>query len=258
MNAQFRPCIDLHGGVVKQIVGGTLESAGKELKTNFVSERSPAYYAGLYRRDGLRGGHVIMLGPGNETAAREALAAWPGGLQIGGGVNADNAKAWLDAGAEKVIVTSFVFSGGELNAENLRRLLGAVGKEHIVLDLSCRRKDGAYFVVTDRWRKFTALEVNRATLASLAESAAEFLVHAVDVEGRCGGIDRELLEILAADSPLECVYAGGITGFEDIQTIERIGKGRVHYTIGSALDLFGGKLPYAEVVSRAGRQRQES
>ncbi|MBE6358005.1 MAG: phosphoribosylformimino-5-aminoimidazole carboxamide ribotide isomerase [Lentisphaerae bacterium] len=253
MKAAFRPCIDLHGGKVKQIVGGTLNTAVGEddLRTNFVSEKNPAYFAELYKRDGLFGGHVIKLGAGNDEAALEALRAYPGGLQLGGGVNADNAKGFLDAGASQVIVTSFVFSGGEFHEENLRKLLSAVGKEHIVLDLSCRKSaDGRYMVVTDRWKNFTTMELNGETLERFAGCCSEFLVHAVDVEGKCSGIDETLLGILANSSPLKCVYAGGIASYEDIALIENAGMGKVDYTIGSALDIFGGTLKYEEVIKR--------
>ena len=243
----FRPCIDLHDGVVKQIVGGTLTDDGA--KTNFVASHSPAYYAELYKKDDLTGGHVIKLGPGNDDAAREALAAWHGGLQIGGGITAENAQEWLDAGAAKVIVTSYIFKDGEILLANLEKLFAAVGRERLVLDLSCRKKtDGNYYIVTDRWQKFTNRILNRETLEFLASYASEFLIHAVDVEGKQSGIDEELLNILAAHSPLPCTYAGGIHTFEDIEKIISAGKGQIGYTVGSALDIFGGPLPYAEIV----------
>src|SRR5208282_1311250 len=167
----FRPCIDLHEGKVKQIVGGSLGDAG--LRTNFVSEKPARWFAELYKRDGLTGGHVIMLGPGNENEARAALAAYPGGLQIGGGINRDNAQSWLDAGASHVIVTSWVFREGRVDWNRLGELVKTIGKERLVLDLSCRKRDewrvtgdaqtaisrhpspvtrhpSEYFVVTDR------------------------------------------------------------------------------------------------------------
>ena len=243
----FRPCIDLHEGKVKQIVGSTLDS--ELLKTNFVSEKTPGYYAELYRRDSLPGGHVIMLGSGCEEAAAEALAAWPGNLQIGGGITADNASHWLDAGADKVIVTSWCFPEGVFSPERLKELLKKVGKEHLVLDLSCRRKGDDYYVAANRWRTYTDLKVNRETLEMLSDSAAEFLIHAVDVEGKQAGIDCDLLELLSKDSPIECVYAGGIRTLEDVALIEKAASGKVHYTIGSALDIFGGPLSYDEVVA---------
>ena len=252
LRAKFRPCIDLHDGKVKQIVGGTLNTAAGEraLQTNFVSEYPPEYFAGMYRDDALSGGHVIKLGAGNDEAALAALRAYPGGLQLGGGVNDGNAKDFLDAGAMAVIVTSFVFSGGEFRSDNLQKLLKAVGRQRIVLDLSCRKlPDGRYMVVTDRWKNFTNVEVNRQTLEFLAESCSEFLIHAVDVEGKCGGIDAELVAMLAAYSPVKCVYAGGIASIRDIYTIEYCGKGRIDYTIGSALDIFGGSLSYRDIVN---------
>lgn len=236
----FRPCIDLHDGKVKQIVGGTLDDATGEAKTNFVSERPPAWYAELYRGDKLTGGHVIKLGDGNDAAAREALAAWPGGLQIGGGINSDNARDWLNAGASHVIVTSWVFRDGNLDRNRLKQLVEAVGRERLVLDLSCRKRDGHYFVCTDRWQKFTQLEVTQQTLESLADSCAEFLVHAVDVEGLCQGVDLELVRILGESSPIPTTYAGGARSMDDLIAVTEAGGGSIDLTIGSALDIFGG------------------
>jgi phosphoribosylformimino-5-aminoimidazole carboxamide ribotide isomerase len=246
----FRPCIDLHEGKVKQIVGGSLSDDPGALRTNFVSERPSRWFAELYRRDDLRGGHVIMLGPGNEAAAREALAAFPGGLQAGGGINRDNAKSFLDAGASHVIVTSWIFRDGQLDGERLRELVRAVGKRRLVLDLSCRRREGDYFVVTDRWQKFTDLKVDGPALARLGQCCDEFLVHAVDVEGLCGGVDLELVSRLGQGSPLPVTYAGGARSLQDLEDVERAGAGRVDLTIGSALDIFGGSgLRYAEAVA---------
>ena len=252
--AQFRPCIDLHDGRVKQIVGSTLQDTGAGPATNFVSDHTPGYYAGLYRDLNLPGGHVIQLGKGNETAARDALAAWPGGLQIGGGINADNAAMWLDAGASHVIVTSYIFEAGQIHWERLRALHAAVGKDRLVLDLSCRKRDGKYYIVTDRWQKFTEWEISGETLEKLSCFTAEFLIHAVDVEGKQQGIDLELLSLLAEKSPIECVYAGGIASLKDIDIIEQYGGGRIHYTIGSALDIFGGTLALADVTARNRRE----
>jgi phosphoribosylformimino-5-aminoimidazole carboxamide ribotide isomerase len=246
----FRPCIDLHEGKVKQIVGGTLGEAPRQLRTNFVSERPAAWYAELYRRDGLKGGHVVMLGPGNEAAARAALAAYPGGLQIGGGINAGNARSWLDAGASHVIVTSWVFREGRLDEERLDALVQAVGKERLVLDLSCRRRGVDYFVVTDRWQKFTELKLGQESLKKLARHCAEFLIHAVDVEGLCGGIDRELVEKLGQWAPVPTTYAGGASSMADLEEVARLGRGRIDLTIGSALDIFGGSgVRYADAVA---------
>ena len=247
LRAVFRPCIDLHEGRVKQIVGGTLSDEGAQ--TNFVSDRPASWFAELYRKDDLRGGHVIQLGPGNETAAREALAAFPGGLQLGGGVNADNAAGWLDAGASHVIVTSWVFREGRLDAERLAALVKAIGRERLVLDLSCRQRDGQYWVVTDRWQNFTELPVNEATLKTLADSCAEYLVHAVDVEGQQTGIDLPLVQTLAAGSPLPVTYAGGANSLADLEAVHQASGGRVHLTIGSALDIFGGSVSYEDCVA---------
>ncbi|MDR3458858.1 MAG: phosphoribosylformimino-5-aminoimidazole carboxamide ribotide isomerase [Verrucomicrobiae bacterium] len=244
----FRPCIDLHEGKVKQIVGGTLGAAG--LRTNFVSDKSAAAFAQIYRRDALFGGHVIMLGPGNDTAARAALAAFPGGLHLGGGINAANARAWLDAGASHVIVTSWVFREGRVDWARLAELVQLIGKDKLVLDLSCRLRDGKYFVVTDRWQKFTDLEVDAATLKKFSSHCAEFLIHAVDVEGLCHGIDRELVSKLGEWTPLPMTYAGGANSLADLQEVTRLGRGKVDLTIGSALDLFGGTgVKYADCVA---------
>ena len=255
----FRPCIDLHDGRVKQIVGGTLDTPGSGLRTNFNSDHSAAWYAQLYRRDGLRGGHVILLGPGNEAAARSALDAYPGGLQLGGGVNADNAADWLQAGASHVIVTSWVFREGRLDAHRLDRLKRAVGRDRLVLDLSCRRRDGEYYVVTDRWQKFTDLQLTPQTLAELAAHCSEFLIHAVDVEGLCRGIDPELLAKVSAGCPIPATYAGGANCLEDLATVTRLGRGKIDLTIGSALDIFGGSgVRYEEAVAFNRCLRQET
>ena len=246
----FRPCIDLHEGKVKQIVGGTLNASPGRLQTNFVSDRPAAWYAELYQRDGLKGGHVIMLGPGNDTEARAALQTYPGGLQIGGGVNLNNARAWLDAGASHVIVTSWVFRGGQVDWERLAQLVEAIGKARLVLDLSCRRRGGGYFVVTDRWQKFTDLAISRASLEKLAEWCAEFLIHAVDVEGQCRGIDQELVSNLGQWSPIPTTYAGGAKSLADLAAVTRLGQGRIDLTIGSALDIFGGSgVRYEDAVA---------
>lgn len=253
----FRPCIDLHEGKVKQIVGGTLGGPDTSLQTNFVSDRSAAWYAQLYQMSGLKGGHVIMLGPGNESAAREALNAYPAGLQIGGGINAENAQSWLDAGASHVIVTSWVFREGRLDTLRLRELVKAIGKERLVLDLSCRRVGDDYCVVSDRWKTFTDMVIHGETLQWLARCCAEFLVHAVDVEGLCQGVDMSLVEKLADWSPIPVTYAGGARSIEDLESVELAGKGRVDLTIGSALDIFGGKgVRYADAVE-FNRRRQK-
>jgi phosphoribosylformimino-5-aminoimidazole carboxamide ribotide isomerase len=249
----FRPCIDLHEGKVKQIVGGTLGEAG--LRTNFVSEKSAAWFAELYRRDQLTGGHVIMLGSGNEAEARAALAAYPGGLQIGGGINAANARSWLDAGASHVIVTSWVFREGRVDWTRMDELVKAIGKDKLVLDLSCRKRAEDYFVVTDRWQKFTELIVNAETLKRFSDYCAEFLIHAVDVEGLCRGIDRELVAKLGDWTPIPMTYAGGANSLADLEAVAQLGQGKVGLTIGSALDIFGGSgVKYADAVAFNRRQ----
>jgi phosphoribosylformimino-5-aminoimidazole carboxamide ribotide isomerase len=241
----------LHEGKVKQIVGGTLsDDATQAVRTNFVSEKSSAEFAELYRRDGLRGGHVILLGPGNEAAALAALAAYPGGMQLGGGVNLDNAVSWLDAGASQVIVTSWLFQAGRVDLERLASLQRKIGKQRLVIDLSCRRRGDEYWVVTDRWQTFSDVSVSAQTLARLAEACDEFLVHAADVEGLCRGVDAELVERLGAESPIPVTYAGGANALSDLELVTRLGQGRVDLTIGSALDIFGGSgVRYADAVA---------
>ncbi len=250
--SRFRPCIDLHNGKVKQIVGGTLEADGTaaEPVTNFVSSRGAAYYAGLYKADKLTGGHVIMLGPGNESAALEALRAYPGGLQVGGGINPENARRYLDAGADKVIVTSCVFREGKIDRDALKKMVTAAGRDKLVLDLSCRRRNGKYLIVTDRWQRFTEEEIGAKLLNDLAENCAEFLVHAVDVEGKQAGPDPELVALLSAGSPIPTTYAGGIRDLDDIAVIAKASNGRLDYTVGSALDIFGGRLSYRMLTGK--------
>ncbi len=246
----FRPCIDLHEGQVKQIVGGTLSDGGKAPLTNFVADRPPEWFAGLYQKDGLRGGHVIKLGTGNDDAAKAALAAYSGGFQLGGGVNLDNAKTWLDAGASHVIVTSWVFQDGRIHAERLRNLVAAIGKDKLVLDLSCRIRDGQYFVVTDRWQNFTDTVLSKEALGELSRFCDEFLIHAVDVEGLCQGIDLGLVEKLAEWSPIPTTYAGGAKSLDDLRAVHEKSNGRIHLTIGSALDIFGGNgVRYEDAVA---------
>ena len=247
----FRPCIDLHDGRVKQIVGGSIDDSQPDsLRTNYVSDKPPAWFAQLYRQDDLRGGHVIKLGQGNDDAAREALAAWPGGLQIGGGVTMDNAAEWIDAGASHVIVTSCLFREEQLDENRLKRLGQAVGQSRLVIDLSCRRRGDDYFVVTDRWQTFTQLRVDADTLSQLAEHCDEFLIHGVDVEGLGQGIDKTLVRLIAKYSPIAATYAGGARSMNDLQMVTDLGEGRVHLTIGSALDILGGDgLRYKDAVA---------
>jgi phosphoribosylformimino-5-aminoimidazole carboxamide ribotide isomerase len=246
----FRPCIDLHSGQVKQIVGGSLTDDERSLRTNFVSERSAEWYAARYRDDGLMGGHVIQLGPGNGAAARAALAAWPGGLQLGGGVTDQNARQWLDAGASQVIVTSYLFEGATFSRARLRQLSAVVAPKELVIDLSCRRRGDGWYVATNRWQTVTETRIDEALLDELATSCSEFLVHAADVEGLCRGIDEELVALLGNISPLPCTYAGGGRALEDLDRVAELSGGRVDLTFGSALDLFGGSgVRYADCVA---------
>ena len=251
---KFRPCIDLHQGVVKQIVGGSLSDEDPaSLKTNFQADRPPEWFARRYREDHLPGGHIIMLGPGNEEAAEAALRAWPGGMQIGGGITIDNAGMWLDTGASAVIVTSWVFHDGDVDEDRLKRLARKIGKKRLVLDLSCRRRGDAYTIVTNRWQTFTDEIISPRLLAHLSDFCGEFLIHAVDVEGKCRGIEMPLLELLGKWAGIPITYAGGIHTLSDIRAIEEIGRGAIDFTVGSALDIFGGSsLVYAELAERYG------
>jgi phosphoribosylformimino-5-aminoimidazole carboxamide ribotide isomerase len=255
---RFRPCIDLHKGKVKQIVGATYNDADeRRIRTNYVTDAPAGEFAAMYRRDGLRGGHVIMLGPGNEAAALSALQAFPGGMQIGGGITPSNAERYLLAGASHVIVTSYVFGRGRIAWGRLDEMGACVGAQRLVLDLSCTRRDAAYFVVTDRWQHVTRTRLDARLLRRLAKSCDEFLVHAVDIEGRRRGVDAALVGLLAGISPLPVTYAGGVRSLEDLEEIRTAGRGRVDATVGSALDIFGGPLPYRAVVQWA-RAREGS
>lgn len=245
---KFRPCIDIHQGKVKQIVGETLQPDASRVVENFVSGHTPDYYAAMYREDGLTGGHIIMLGGGNEEAAERALRAYPGGLQIGGGIRADNAARYLALGASHVIVTSYIFQDGKLNEEHLNAIVEAVGKERLVIDLSCKEKDGKYYVVTNQWRTFSDFEVNASGIAMLESYCDEFLIHAVDVEGKREGVQEKLAAQLAEWTAIPTTYAGGARSLADLERFRRITGGRLDITIGSALDIFGGQLPYRDVV----------
>ncbi len=242
---RFRPCIDLHEGKVKQIVGGTLRDSGPGPIENFVASKSAAWFAAKYCEDALTGGHVIKLGPGNDAVAREALAAYPGGLQIGGGITADNAVSWIEAGASHVIVTSWLFdTEGRLLEDRLEQLVHRVGKEHVVLDLSCRRVSSTeaegWRVAMNRWQTLTEVAINRENLERLSHYADEFLIHAADVEGLCQGIDESLVEQMASLASLPMTYAGGVASIEDVERVRTASQGKVDVTVGSALDLFGG------------------
>jgi phosphoribosylformimino-5-aminoimidazole carboxamide ribotide isomerase len=248
---RFRPCIDLHAGRVKQIVGSTLLDEGSMPKENFVSEQPASYYAELYKADGLLGGHVIMLGKGNEVAAREALRAFPGGLHIGGGIHPENAASYLEAGASHVIVTSYLFdSEGKFCENKLAAMTAAVGRSRMVIDLSCKATRDGWVVAMNRWQTLTDLVVNAQTMKRLSSSCDEFLIHAVDVEGKCEGIDSALVQSLGQWCELPVTYAGGARNVEDLQLVQELSQGRVDVTIGSALDIFGGKgAKYADCVA---------
>ena len=246
---RFRPCIDLKNGKVVQIVGGSLTVDGSSVLTNFETEDKPAEFAKLYQKDALLGGHVIALGQGNEKAATEALGAFPGGMHYGGGVNPENASIFLDAGASHVIVTSYVFSEGRVDFDRLKLLVKVIGRDRLVLDLSCRRKGDGYWVVTDRWTRYTELEVSAESLSKLSKYCDEFLIHGVDVEGKMSGIEGELVSLLGESSPIPVTYAGGASSIEDLDRVDQLGQGRVDLTIGSALDIFGGSVSYGKVAS---------
>lgn len=252
---KFHPCIDIHNGKVKQIVGGSLLDEGNQAKENFVADQDGAYYAQFYRKDGQKGGHIILLNAADsvyyeatKAQALLALHAYPGGFQIGGGITDQNAAFYLENGASHVIVTSFVFKNGTIYYENLNKIYDAVGKDHLVLDLSCRKRDGAYYIVTDRWQKFTNEKITPQLLDQLSAYCSEFLIHAVDVEGKAGGIEKELAAMLGDWGKIPITYAGGVGSFEDLELLRILGKNRLDVTIGSALDLFGGTMSYKKVL----------
>lgn len=252
---EFRPCIDIHNGKVKQIVGGSLKDAGELARENFVSDQDAEFFADLYKKAGLKGGHVILLNSAQseyfEDTKRQALLAlraYPGGLQIGGGIHPDNAGEYLSAGASHVIVTSYVFQDGVIRFDRLRELVNAVGKEHLVLDVSCRRTKSGYTVVTDRWQRLTEEIVDEALLDRLSGYCDEFLIHAVDVEGKAQGIEESLVKMMGAWGKLPMTYAGGVHSLDDLKLIRELGQGRVNVTVGSALDIFGGSLKWADVL----------
>ena len=254
---RLRPCIDIHNGQVKQIVGSSLRDMGDSAKENFVSEQDAAFFARLYKEKGLRGGHIIVLNsadsPYYEASVNQALLALretPGYLQVGGGITPENAWRFLDAGASHVIVTSYVFKNGEVNYDNLKKLRAEVGKEHLVLDLSCAKRTNKYYIVTDRWQKVTNVEVNADTLDEFSDYCDEFLVHAVDVEGKQSGIERDVAEILGKWGKMPITYAGGVHSFEDLDELRRYGDGRIDVTVGSALEIFGGKMALDDIIDK--------
>ncbi|OAX43497.1 Phosphoribosylformimino-5-aminoimidazole carboxamide ribotide isomerase [Rhizopogon vinicolor AM-OR11-026] len=246
--SMFRPCIDIHEGRVKQIVGGTLSGNEEGLKTNFVATQPPEYFAAKYHDNDLEGGHVIKLGPRNDDAARRALEEWRGHLQIGGGITADNAIEWLDAGASKVIVTSYLFPDGNFSLNRLQTISSLIGKDKLVVDVSCRRRGDGWFVAMNKWQDITTMEVNKENLDMLSQYCNEFLIHAADVEGLCQGIDKELVKKLGEWVTIPTTYAGGANSISDLETVNRLSGGRVDLTYGSSLDIFGGAVIFDELV----------
>lgn len=256
---KFRPCIDIHNGKVKQIIGGSLADKNSAADENFVSEQDGGYYARLYKEYGLFGGHVILLNPADspeyrldKLQAQKALSAFPQGLQIGGGITVENAEDFLRMGASHVIVTSYVFREGRIDYKRLRSLVAVVGREHLVLDLSCRKRGDAYYIVTDRWQNFTTTQMNRETVEELCEYCDEFLIHAVDVEGKQHGIEENVAKVIGKMQNVTATYAGGISSFEDLKLLSKLGKGKIDFTIGSALDIFGGNMKFEEVAAYTG------
>ncbi len=254
---EFRPCIDIHNGQVKQIVGGSLSDWNDLAEENFVANQDAEFYAKLYKEAGLKGGHIILLNPvtsehyeATKAQAMQALKAYPYGLQVGGGITPENAREYLEAGASHVIVTSYVFYGGHIDYERLEKLVEAVGREHLVLDLSCKKVEEEYRIVTDRWQNITEEIVSIELMEKLSAYCSEFLIHAVDVEGKANGIETELVKLLGGWEGLPITYAGGVHSYEDLDLLKELGQNRLNVTIGSALDLFGGKLQWKEVAKR--------
>ena len=253
---RFRPCIDIHNGSVKQIVGGSLKDEADSALDNFVSELGGDFYARLYQSKGLKGGHIIILNPegsqyyeADVAQARKALSAYPEGLQLGGGINSTNATKFLDMGATHVIVTSFVFKDGQVNYDRLREISSEVGKDRLVIDLSCRKRGDDYYVVTDRWQKFTDVRLDKETLDMFSEYCDEFLIHAVDVEGMAKGIEKGLASMLGNWSKIPITYAGGVGDFCDLEKLKTLGRDKLDVTVGSALDIFGGNMVFEDVIS---------
>lgn len=265
ISMRFRPCIDIHNGKVKQIVGGSLTDENDQAVENFSAVQDADYFARLYRKDGLKGGHVILLNPPSsqyyeqtKVQALKALEAYPGGLQIGGGITSENAEEYIGAGASHVIVTSYVFQDGIIRWDRMDSLRRTVGKEHVVIDLSCRKRDGEYYIVTNRWQTFTQVKLDPEVLYRIAEYCDEFLVHGVDVEGKASGVEEELIAILCSQDQIPITYAGGIGSLEDLKRFQTISQGKLDFTIGSALDLFGGKIPYQTLKHFSCQASEES
>ncbi len=254
---EFRPCIDIHNGKVKQIVGGSLVDLGNAAQENFVADQDAAFFANLYKKEGLKGGHIILLNPKTseyyeetKSQAMLALSAYPGGLQVGGGITVENAREYLDAGASHVIVTSYVFHDGRIDYERLEGLVAVVGKEHLVLDLSCKKIGEEYRIVTDRWQKVTDEVLDIALMEKMSAYCDEFLIHAVDVEGKASGIEKELAAMLGQWGKFPVTYAGGVHSYEDLALLKELGRNHLNVTIGSALDLFGGSLEWDKVIGK--------
>jgi len=252
---EFRPCIDIHNGKVKQIVGGSLCDREDSAKENFVAVQDAAFYAGLYQEAGLKGGHIILLNASDSPyfeatrqQALEALRVYPGGMQIGGGITPDNAPEYIAAGASHVIVTSYVFREGKIHYDRLEQMSRSVGKAHLVLDVSCKKVGEEYLVVTDRWQNLTRERVDLELLQTLSAYCDEFLIHAVDVEGKSEGIERDLVRRLGQWSGCPITYAGGVHSYEDLELLKQYGSNRLNVTIGSGLDLFGGNLAWKTVM----------
>lgn len=253
---KFRPCIDIHNGKVKQIVGGSLADSGNTAKENFVSEKGGEFYARLYRERGISGGHIILLNAANseyyeadKSQAFAALEEYTGGLQLGGGITAENAEEFLERGASHVIVTSYVFRDGAVNRENLKKISAAAGRDRLVIDLSCRKREEDYYIVTDRWQKFTDVKLDKSALDMFAEYCSEFLIHAVDVEGKASGVEVTLAEMLGDWDGIPVTYAGGIGSYSDLDVLKQAGRGKLDFTVGSALDIFGGSLDFEKICS---------
>lgn len=253
---KFRPCIDIHNGKVKQIVGGSLADSGNTAKENFVSEQGGEFYARLYRERGISGGHIILLNAAgseyydaDKSQAFAALEEYPNGLQVGGGITAENAAEFLEKGASHVIVTSYVFRDGAVHRENLKKISSAAGRDRLVIDLSCRKRGEDYYIVTDRWQKFTDVRLDKSAMDMFAEYCSEFLIHAVDVEGKANGVEKKLAEMLGDWDGLPVTYAGGIGSYADLDVLKEAGRGKLDFTVGSALDIFGGSLDFEKICS---------
>ena len=258
---QFRPCIDIHNGKVKQIVGSSLKDVGNQAQENFVSEQDAVFYANMYKEDGVKGGHIILLNAAdseyyNETKRQAVMALheYPNGLQVGGGITAENASFYIKEGASHVIVTSYVFKDGKINYDNLKTLVNTVGKKRIVLDLSCRYIEKSGMIKEDEASKKSDERITHEFLDELSEYCAEFLIHAVDVEGKQNGVEVELLKVLGEWGKIPMTYAGGVHTFEDVELVKELGRGKINVTIGSALDLFGGTLKYKDILKVMGEE----